>query len=389
MEDAKASGDTCSRPSRKSGGTSSISASSTVTESDSGGLLLSETAEPDPDDKAPDDNRISFEVVRPIDGIHAAFASPSRRALCLEAERATKIESWLRVLVKLTLDPLRLCWLVPLLCLLALRLCVSGRLVPRASYLRCVHRVCKMSSNTASSIQSSSSFSTDVGLSSKSSSEEASESDSTTDSSSPACPKEPKYLIAPATNAEATEKTAPIFAWACKPGSTKASFATKSATVRPTPPSAETANKSLTLTPAGRAKPSRTARSPKPAIPSVFPATSAATTESVIPPIFPSGTPAFAKPKKNMPRSTGNFNLCSNSCNGACLICDNIAAALSAAVFFLSSDTSAMLSATLLIWLSRSTELFERLGKLEILPSASASLPLITCRCTLIFRSNL
>mmetsp|Transcript_31236 Transcript_31236/g.89556 ORF Transcript_31236/g.89556 Transcript_31236/m.89556 type:complete len:212 (+) Transcript_31236:433-1068(+) len=117
--------------------------------------------------------------------------------------------------------------------------------------------------------------------------------------------------------AERMEITAPILACPWSSGSIKAWLAMKSATVSPTPPRAAMEKRSPTLMPAGRPKPMAMARSAKKAMPRVLPISSAMTTDPVMPPTEPNLTPAFARPKKNMPRSTGSLRWCSKVCSGA------------------------------------------------------------------------
>jgi len=87
--------------------------------------------------------------------------------------------------------------------------------------------------------------------------------------------------------------------------------------VSPTPARAPIENRSLTVMPAGRPKPQQCARMAKPATPKVLPTMRDVRTQAVTPPTDPSFTPALARPKKNMPKSTGSFRWCSNRCSGA------------------------------------------------------------------------
>eukprot|EP00404_Azadinium_spinosum_P049971 CAMPEP_0180754008 /NCGR_PEP_ID=MMETSP1038_2-20121128/32972_1 /TAXON_ID=632150 /ORGANISM="Azadinium spinosum, Strain 3D9" /LENGTH=148 /DNA_ID=CAMNT_0022787903 /DNA_START=268 /DNA_END=711 /DNA_ORIENTATION=+ len=123
--------------------------------------------------------------------------------------------------------------------------------------------------------------------------------------------------MAQARPAQPTESTAPIFACPWSSASVNASFATKSATVSPTPPSADIAKRSPIVTPSGKPKPIAQASNAKPAMPRVLPTASATMTEYVTPPTDPSLTPALANPKKNIPKSTTNFRSASNLCSGA------------------------------------------------------------------------
>mmetsp|Transcript_14392 Transcript_14392/g.45318 ORF Transcript_14392/g.45318 Transcript_14392/m.45318 type:complete len:271 (-) Transcript_14392:504-1316(-) len=126
-----------------------------------------------------------------------------------------------------------------------------------------------------------------------------------------------RALIAQARPPAVTESTAPTLAWPWRPGSAKASLAMKSAMVRPTPATADIATRSSTVTPFGKPKPSWTASRPNKVMPSVFPMRREMTTAAVTPPTMSSLAPAFASPKKNMPKSTGSFMVCSKTCNGA------------------------------------------------------------------------
>mmetsp|Transcript_14396 Transcript_14396/g.45334 ORF Transcript_14396/g.45334 Transcript_14396/m.45334 type:complete len:275 (-) Transcript_14396:217-1041(-) len=145
-------------------------------------------------------------------------------------------------------------------------------------------------------------------------------------------------LMAQARPAAVMESTAPNLAWPWRPGSAKASLATKRATVRPTPPTADIAKRSTTVTPAGSPKPRRTASRPKRAMPRVLPMRRATRTAAVMPPTLFSFTPAFARPKKSMPRSTGSFIECSKTCSGASSAwCRASILAASSAVEFLRS----------------------------------------------------
>mmetsp|Transcript_15465 Transcript_15465/g.36567 ORF Transcript_15465/g.36567 Transcript_15465/m.36567 type:complete len:204 (-) Transcript_15465:2643-3254(-) len=159
-----------------------------------------------------------------------------------------------------------------------------------------------------------------------------------------------------ARKADATEKTAPIFAWLRRPISTNASFETKSATVRPTPPNADMANKSTTVSPTGRRKPITWASRAKNTIPKVFPTMSAMTVAIVRVPTEFSFTPALHTPKKNIPKSTPSLRWCSKACRGAPCRARNSCAALRrislltlgmrtpmASTFDLASDSSSSL----------------------------------------------
>mmetsp|Transcript_41174 Transcript_41174/g.95692 ORF Transcript_41174/g.95692 Transcript_41174/m.95692 type:complete len:218 (-) Transcript_41174:1759-2412(-) len=176
-----------------------------------------------------------------------------------------------------------------------------GSAVPRAWYFLCVHSTCMMSFMATTSSHSSASTS----------SSEYTASTVVSVSSSSAFfgwkILSPMYFIRNAHNAEATERRAPIFAWLWRPLSVKASFETKSATVSPTPPSALMAKRSTTVNPTGSRKPMRWADSEKATMPSVFPTMRAMSVAYVSVPSPPTLTPALARPKKNMPKSTKSF----------------------------------------------------------------------------------
>eukprot|EP00404_Azadinium_spinosum_P014706 CAMPEP_0180526002 /NCGR_PEP_ID=MMETSP1036_2-20121128/59463_1 /TAXON_ID=632150 /ORGANISM="Azadinium spinosum, Strain 3D9" /LENGTH=102 /DNA_ID=CAMNT_0022539327 /DNA_START=37 /DNA_END=345 /DNA_ORIENTATION=- len=101
--------------------------------------------------------------------------------------------------------------------------------------------------------------------------------------------------------------TAPIFACPRKSGSMKASLDTS------TPPSSASAKRSALSMPSGNGKPKHAPILLMPTMPSVFPKMSATSTDAVSEPMEPNFTPALARPKKNMPKSTGIFIVCSNT----------------------------------------------------------------------------
>mmetsp|Transcript_69106 Transcript_69106/g.136674 ORF Transcript_69106/g.136674 Transcript_69106/m.136674 type:complete len:221 (-) Transcript_69106:1229-1891(-) len=180
---------------------------------------------------------------------------------------------------------------------------------PRSAYRRCSQRSCLTSSTSKSSRSSSSArlvLGDGVG-------------ELAPPLSGPFLPWQrlPTPMIPIATRALLTESTAANFDCPIRPASTKAWLETKSATVSPIPASADIAKRSNTVTRAGRPKPNVTASRLHPATPSVFPTISAKSTLKVNQPTLSSLTPAFANPKKNMPKSTGNLRSCSSTCRGA------------------------------------------------------------------------
>mmetsp|Transcript_94757 Transcript_94757/g.305899 ORF Transcript_94757/g.305899 Transcript_94757/m.305899 type:complete len:230 (-) Transcript_94757:1519-2208(-) len=170
-------------------------------------------------------------------------------------------------------------------------------------------------------------------------------------------PTRERHLMSFASNAAPTDNTAANFAWLCSPGSTKASFATKSATVSPTPPRADIAKRSTVVTPPGRPKPRAAAKRLAKPIPNVLPMIRAASTETVRLPAVVKETPAFAKPKKNIPMSTGNFTVFSNMCRGAWSECcmARSSAAFQTALTLRALKLPEVMDVTLVTWNMSST----------------------------------
>mmetsp|Transcript_78045 Transcript_78045/g.207107 ORF Transcript_78045/g.207107 Transcript_78045/m.207107 type:complete len:244 (+) Transcript_78045:132-863(+) len=146
--------------------------------------------------------------------------------------------------------------------------------------------------------------------------------------------------------ADPTERTAPILACPWRPGSTKASPVMKSATVRPMPPSAPMAKRSPVVTPVGSLKPMADAKSANPEMPRVLPMIIAMTIDTVMVPKLLNWTPALARPKKNMPISTGSLRFCSKVCNGASSILLNSATTLATMLALLRNSMALATSST-------------------------------------------